>query len=331
MRFPVIFLVLLIISPFAQSQDVHLTQYYTSNISLNPAYTGNFYGDLRMVANFRSQWGQVSSPIKTSFFSFEKRILKRFPDEIGLGVLFANDQVSAYNLHTNKMIISGSYQRAFNKNIVRVGLQTGLVFRSINIGSQTFPDQWNYPLGVYDPSVPNGENNIKNSRIYGNFSLGAAWTRRFGAAKVTAGYGLFNLNTPRDGFVPTKRGLPFRHVFNTSVVYSLSAKTNVTPHILYMRTAKATDFIGGANLTYMMKEHMGILFGTGYRGSALNSDAIIGTTGLIYNRFQFGFSLDLTVSKLNLNAKSKSAWEIMITYTTPSSIPGKITLPCDRY
>jgi type IX secretion system PorP/SprF family membrane protein len=330
MRISILFFLLLFISPLVKSQDVHLTQYYTSNISLNPAYTGNFYGDMKMVVNSRSQWGQVSTPIKTNFFSIEKRIL-RFPDEIGVGVLFANDQVSSYSLHTNKMILSGSYQKEFNKNIVRVGIQTGLVFRSINIGGQTFPDQWNYAQGVYDNSVSSGESNLQNSRIYGNFSLGTAWARRFGAAKVSAGYALFNLNRPRDGFVHASKGLPFRHVFNTSVTYSLSAKTNVIPHILYMRTAKATDFIIGLNSTYMLKPDMGILIGGGYRGSALNPDAVIGTAGLMYKRFQFGFSMDFTVSKLNLNARSKSAWEVMVSYTTPSRIPGKITLPCDRY
>src|SRR5438046_167633 len=134
MRFYIGFFVFLSISHFAQAQDVHLTQYYTSNISLNPAYTGNYFGDLRLLANYRSQWGQVSSPIKTNFFSVEKRILKRFPDEIGVGVLFANDAVSSYHLHTNKMIFSGSYQREYNKNIIRVGIQAGFVFHSINIG-----------------------------------------------------------------------------------------------------------------------------------------------------------------------------------------------------
>jgi type IX secretion system PorP/SprF family membrane protein len=332
MRFIIIFFVFQLIAPFAQSQDVHLTQYYTSNISLNPAYTGNYFGDLRLVANYRSQWGQVSTPIKTNFFSIEKRLLKRFPDEIGVGALFVNDAVSSYNLHTNKIIFSGSYQREYNKNVIRVGLQMGFVFRSINLGpQQTFPDQWNYPQGKYDPNLPNGETNIQNTRFYGNTSIGAAWTRRFGKAKVSAGYAMFNLNRPRDGFVAASKGLPFRHVFNTSVVYSLSAKTNLIPHVLYMRTARATDFIGGTNVTYMMKENVGVLFGAGYRGSTLNSDAVIATTGLIYNRLQFGLSWDFTVSKLNQYAKSKSAWEVMITYTTPSRISGKITLPCERY
>jgi type IX secretion system PorP/SprF family membrane protein len=330
MRFLILLSFLLFIAPLVKSQDVHLTQYYTSNVSLNPAYTGNFYGDMKMVVNSRSQWAQVSTPIKTNFFSLEKRIL-RFPDEIGVGVLFANDQVSAYNLHTDKIMVSGSYQKEFNKNIIRAGIQGGFVFRTINLGIQTFPDQWNYVQGTYDQSIASGENNIQNSRIYGNFSMGGAWTRRFGAAKVSAGYAIFNLNRPRDGFVHASKGLPFRHVFNTSVTYSLSAKANVIPHILWMRTAKATDFIMGVNGTYMIKNDMGVLIGGGYRGSGLNSDAVIGTAGLMYKRFQFGFSMDFTVSRLNLNARSKSAWEIMLSYTTPSRIAGKITLPCDRY
>jgi len=315
---------------FVIAQDVHLTQYYTNNQSLNPAYTGNYYGDVRMVANSRSQWGQVSSPIKTNYFSVEKKIL-RFPDEIGVGVLFINDQVTAYNLITNKIMLSGSYQKEIRKNIFRVGIQAGLVFRSINTGSQTFPDQWNYYQGVYDPSVPSGESNIQNLRAYPDFNIGGAWSRRFGIAKVTIGYAIFNVNRPHDGFVPTtSAGLPFKHVFSPSATFSVSSKTNIIPYMLYMRTAKATDFMFGSNATYALTHNTSILFGAGYRGSTVNSDAIIGVAGLTYKRFQLGFSMDFTVSQLN-DAKNKSAWEIMITYTTPSRIPGKVSIPCQRY
>jgi type IX secretion system PorP/SprF family membrane protein len=282
-----------------------------------------------MVINARSQWGQVSSPIKSNYFSFEKKIL-RFPDEIGVGVQLVNDFVNAYHLQTNKIMFAGSYQKQIKQNIIRVGVEGGVVFRSINTGDQTFPDQWNYSQGIYDNSISSGETNITNSKIFPNFSIGTGWTRRFGLAKVSAGYALFNLLHPQDGFV-TIQPLPFRHVFNTSVTYSVNPKTNIIPHLLYMNSAKAVDFIIGTNVTYLVKDNAGILLGGGYRGSSLNSDAVIGTAGLTYKRFQFGFSMDFTVSKLNVNARNKSAWEIMITYTTPSRIPGKVTLPCDRY
>ncbi len=321
---------LLFINCVVLAQDVHLTQYYTNNQALNPAYTGSYYGDVRMVANSRSQWGQVSSPIKTNYFSIEKKIL-RFPDEIGVGVLFINDQVTAYNLVTNKIMISGSYQKEIRKNIFRLGIQGGMVFRSINVGNQTFPDQWNYYQGVYDPSISSGETNIQNLKAYSDFNVGASWSRRFGIAKVTVGYAIFNINRPHDGFVPTtSAGLPFKHVFSPTVTLSVSQKTNIIPYALYMNSAGAVDFMGGSNITYALMHNTSVLFGAGYRGSTINSDAVIGVAGVNYKRIQLGFSMDFTVSQLN-GAKNKSAWELMLTYTTPSRIPGKVTIPCQRY
>jgi type IX secretion system PorP/SprF family membrane protein len=330
MRILFIFLVLLFFSPLAFSQDVHLTQYYTSNLSLNPAFTGNYDGDVRMVANSRSQWGQVSSPIRTNMVSIEKKI-DRYPDEFGLGLIFINDQVSAYYLKTNKILLSGSFQKNIRKNLIRIGVQGGMVFRTIDLGGQTFPDQWNYQLGSFDQSLPTGQANLQNSRTYPVINAGAGWTRRFGKTKLSAGYGLFNINHPDDGFIHGGKGLPIRHVLNGSATYHISKQLSLTPQLLYMRTAKATDFIIGANASQKVKEDLSLLLGGGYRGSTINSDAVMVIAGGTYKRFQMGFSMDFNVSDLSKYAKNKTAWEISLTYTTPSRIPGKMTIPCDRY
>jgi hypothetical protein len=98
-----------------------------------------------------------------------------------------------------------------------------------------------------------------------------------------------------------------------------------------MRTSKATDFIIGANGSQKVKEDLSLLLGAGYRGSTINSDAVMVIVGSTYKRFQLGFSMDFNISDLSKYAKNKTAWEISLTYTTPSRIPGKMTIPCDRY
>jgi hypothetical protein len=98
-----------------------------------------------------------------------------------------------------------------------------------------------------------------------------------------------------------------------------------------MRAKNATDFLTGINLNKRINSSLVLLGGIGYRGSTTNSDSFIGTVGGSYNRFNVGFSWDFNVSKLNQNAKNKSAWEISLVYTTPSRVPRKATIPCDRY
>lgn len=313
------------------AQDVHLTQYYTSNLSLNPAYTGNYDGDIRLTSNYRSQWGQISAPYKTNMFSFEKKIPK-YPDEIGVGAIFINDQLSSQYLHTNKVLLSAAYQKNIKGNLIRAGLQSGIVFRSLNYGKQTFPEQWDYSSGDYNTAISSGEGSMNNTWVYPDIGLGLGWTRMLKGIKLTGGYGLFHVTRPRDGLLFRNERLSMRHVINAAAVWYLPGDMQLIPHFLYMTSARATDFILGTRGTKMLNEDFGILLGAGYRGSMVNSDAIMGTAGFMWKRFEFGFSMDFNISKLSWDAaRNKSAWEVSLVYTTPALFHGKSTIPCDRY
>ncbi len=312
------------------AQDIHLTQYYTSNLSLNPAYTGNFDGDIKACANSRTQWAQISPAMKTNMVSVEKKFLRR-PNEFGLGAIIINDQVSSYFLHTNKILISGSYQKNYRGHLLRFGVQTGVVMRNINTNDQTFPAQWNYQLGAYDPTANSTEGTLKNNWSYLNVNAGVGWSHLFGKVKLAGGYALFNINRPMEGYGSATKAVPFRHVFNASAVYFMTPKLSLIPHILYMNSATATDFLTGINASRKMTENLGLLAGAGYRGSTVNSDAVIVVAGVNYNRFAFGISWDFNMSTLSDNTRNKTAWEVSLTYTTPSRASNKVTLPCDRY
>jgi|GEM_PF-1053986 len=324
------FFTLLCSSFLIYGQDVHLTQYYASNLSLNPAYTGSYEGDIKVTLNSRSQWSQISPSIKTNMFSIEKKIL-RFPNEFGVGFIFINDQVSASFLNTNKAMLSVSYQKNIHQHYFRIGLQGGMVLRRIDLSAQTFPGQWNYASGNFDQSISNGESQTQNSWTYPVINSGVSWMHRFGKTKVSAGYGLFNVNKPNDSYTSSTDRLPFRHVFNAAAAYDLSKTVWITPHLLYMRTRNATDFLGGVNVNKKINSQLVLLAGLGYRGSTTNSDSFIALIGGSFKRFNVGFSWDFNISSLNQNAKNKSAWEISLCYITPGRTFKKATIPCDRY
>lgn len=323
-------LLLTVIYSTSVAQDIHLSQYYTSNLSLNPAYTANFDGDVKVGLNSRTQWAQVSPAMKTNMISIEKKLLKR-TNEFGLGAIIINDQVSSYFLHTNKILISGSFQKNINGHFLRLGIQSGIVMRNINTNDQTFPSQWNYQLGSYDPSSNNNEGSVKDSWNYINVNGGLGWSHLYGKVKLSAGYALFNINRPIEGYGSANKAVSFRHVFNTSAVYFMNPKLSLVPHILYMNSATATDFLAGVNAFRKFTENLGLMAGAGYRGSTVNTDAVIAYGGINYNRIAFGLSWDFNLSSLSNNSRYKTAWEVSLTYTTPSRASNKVTLPCDRY
>lgn len=311
------------------AQDIHLSQYYTSNISLNPAYTGFYSGDIRVTCNYRSQWGQVNKPIRTNMFSFEKK-KENFGDEIAWGLIVINDQLSTYNLSANKFFLSGSYQKKISANYFRAGIQAGLAHRSTDLNGQTFPDQWHYGTGTFNQEIHSGETGINDSYTYPDFNAGLGWFRFLGKTRVAAGYGLFHLSRPRANFIGDFR-LPFRHVFNASAIHPLSESLHALPYLLYMNSATATDFVFGSNLKKYLSKTVNIQAGAGYRGSRVNSDAVILLAGFGYGRLDFAISYDITVSELSNNARNKSAIEFSLIYTTPRRFADKISIPCNRY
>jgi len=325
MKLSCLFFFLCLLATAAFAQDVHLSQYYTSNLSLNPALTGNYDGDVRVILNYRTQWRQVTtSPFRTSMVSLEKKI-KPF----ALGIIFINDQISLFNINTNKALVAASYEKALGENIISLGVQAGFIIRSSNLSGQTFPEQWDYQSGNFDISIPNQEAALQGNTSFPGINAGLGWTRTFNETKVQAGYALFNITRPQDGFLSTQK-LPFRHVFNALAVKPLNNEITIIPRLLYMRTASASDFIVGTHLRKKLKTDTGIMLGAGYRGSTQNSDAVIAYAGIRYRRFDFGFSSDITISRLSKDSQ-KSAYEFSISYTTPSLFPSKFTIPCDRY
>src|ERR1043165_1449272 len=79
-----------------QAQDIHHTQYFASPLTLNPALTGLVRGDLRLSANYRSQWYSVSShPYPTGVVSYDMAAMKgklNNGDALGIGILGTYDR-----------------------------------------------------------------------------------------------------------------------------------------------------------------------------------------------------------------------------------------------
>jgi type IX secretion system PorP/SprF family membrane protein len=313
-----------------QAQDVHLTQYYTSNLSLNPAFTGNYTGDVRAVLNYRSQWKQVVEPITTAMFSLEKK-LTHFDHTFGLGFIAMNDRLTTYGLQNNKLYLSGSYAKKFNKNTLGIGVQGGFVMRSTNLEGQTFPGQWEYSTGTYNSSLPTNENALAENKSFLDFNVGGFYSRSFKGKLLTIGYALFNVNQPSYGFTGTNAKLPFRHVTNANVNIPITSSFSIKPSLLIMKTVQASNIILGANALQKINTDMALLFGLGIRGGTVNSDAAIAIAGINYKRIEFGLSFDFNMSELSKDTPRKSVWEISLVYTTPSRNIHKSTINCDRY
>ncbi|MEA3446080.1 MAG: type IX secretion system membrane protein PorP/SprF, partial [Bacteroidota bacterium] len=57
------------------AQDIHFSQFMSAPLMTNPANTGNFNGNYRLVNNFRSQWVSFADPgYNTVSLSFDQQL-----------------------------------------------------------------------------------------------------------------------------------------------------------------------------------------------------------------------------------------------------------------
>lgn len=310
-------------------QDVHYSQFYTSNLFSNPSFAGKFDGDYRVGVNHRNQWRQISGPIVTNMFSVEKRIDYR-TEAIGVGVNVINDQIGDLGLQTNKAFLTVSFEKTLGTHQLRVGMQPGMIFRNFDTEGQTFPEQWNYAQGDFDESISNGEINFNESINYFDLNLGLGWTKRVGFGKVDVAYAMNHVHKSDKNFI-SKEKLTFKHVIISSVDVKVKNNMSVIPYLMWMSTTDVQNILLGANINYRLNEQWKAFGGIGNRRSLGSGDSFIAMAGLGYDRFELRLSNDFTTSNLNEGGGNKSAFELSLIYTTPSTQPGKVALPCDRY
>jgi type IX secretion system PorP/SprF family membrane protein len=340
MKKQLIVIVSLLLLKYGVAQDIHLSQFYTSEHLLNPAKVGDFEGDYRIIGNYRNQWRQINTdPLNTYVLSFDKAF-RYYSHEIDGGILLARDEFTGFNTLTQKVLLSAGYAYILKGHKLRIGIQPGMVFKSTDLNKQTFPSQWNYnpgpdQVGFFDPSMDRQENTITASQSYFDLNMGVQWSKRIGKFEFKSGFAMNHINKPKDTFFATQiERLKSRQVFHSEVNYYLTNAITIQPKMLWMWTAKANELVFGSNvkLGTGLKAIPGVFAGAFYRhGANRNIDAIIPIAGFSYKRFDFGFSYDVNVSELSDNVKRRKTFELSVIYTGASSKPTYMALPCDRY
>lgn len=318
----------------SNAQDIHLSQFYNSNLLLNPAKTGDFDGDFRFTGNYRNQWREISNPINTYIAAFDKGF-NYYSQTIDAGILVARDEFSGFGSVTTKILLSLAYEYEFREHKFRIGIQPGVVFKKTDLKSQTFPTQWDFNTGTFDENTSNLESNIDPSHAFFDLNLGFQWSKKFEKIAPKVGFSINHINRPKDTYFATfTERLRARKVFHTELNWKLNEKLTLEPQLLFMWTTKANDMVLGTNLRHAVKNKKltSFYYGAHYRhGIKRTLDAVIPTVGLKYKSFDLGFSYDINVSSLSENVKRKTSFEFSIIYIAASSKAKYRTLPCDRY
>jgi type IX secretion system PorP/SprF family membrane protein len=333
----IVFLLFSFCYTFLFCQDAHFSQFYASPLTLNPAIAGTYTGTFRISTIYRDQWrGAVDNSLKTFSASGDVKFNlnygnKNIPDIVAVGITFFSDRVGTFDFNTNQIMVTGAYHKALDKKTKQylgIGIQGGILQRSINYEDLTFQDQFNSIDGY---TLFTGENLPSNNRAYSDMGLGLYYTvTPNNIVNFHAGVGYFHLTTPNISFYDIPDIIDPNLIKTDTLHAKWSAHTGAsikTTDRLYFQPRVNALFQGpqaeinlGATFRYKISKTSGeyLLFGPYIRGTKnynnFGVESIIAMAGFEKNNFIIGFSYDQNIKSLISGRRSLSSLELSIIY-----------------
>jgi type IX secretion system PorP/SprF family membrane protein len=315
-------LVLVVLCSGLTAQDAHFTQFYNVPAYANPALTGNGNSRYRVSSIYRDQYRSALEKPITSFavggdLKFDMGGDYNLPDNIGIGLMFYNDNVNALDFSTNQLSISGSYHKLLDKRtqqFIGFGVQTSVQQKAINYENIYFPDQFNSLDGY---TLPTGEELPANNIGFFDLSLGFNYSAIVrNNYNVNVGLGIFHIMKPSVSFYNRddilNRRLSVTDFLNRRFVLHGSMKTKLQENIstearLVLNKQGPYQEINFSNLFHVKNldfDHRGFFFGPGARVANVQSagplrlESLNLTAGIEYNQMVFSLSYDHSLAPL---------------------------------
>ncbi|MEI6348655.1 MAG: PorP/SprF family type IX secretion system membrane protein [Bacteroidota bacterium] len=316
------------------AQDIHFSQFWASLHNTNPALVAYFDGTGRFSFNQRTQWNTVTKPYTTFMASYDAPIIKRpyRQDLFGLGVTAFRDVAGDSHFGTTQLNLSLSYIKALNRrnnNFVSFGLQLGGAQRNITYSELYFDEQ--FVNGRFDPSMQNSEQFSRSNFIFGDISVGSAWSfhKRY-RQSYQVGISLSHLNQPKQSlFDDQNTRMDMKTMITFTSQQKASEDIDVYPMLMASFQGTYYEVLLGGQTRYIFSKNSSTYttFNAGifYRFG----DAAFVMFGAEYMRYQFGISYDINTSKLHNASRYQGGWEISLNYLFNKNTPRKIKeVPC---
>lgn len=310
------------------AQDIHLSQYYASPLTLNPAQTGLTPRDYRVGVNYRTQnYSFSNNPYVTGVISYDMSILKgKLPegDALGVGAVVFYDKAGSGALQNVTGGFSVAYHKSFGiekQHALSVGVQGFVVNKSIHFNNLVFEDQLDprMPAYIYPTAEELGNQDVN----YPDFNAGLLYTGRLDPkSTIYAGASYFHLTSPEERFLAT--GVDSVNVkINPRYSFYFGGQTELNPNIalfgsaLWQQQGAAREILIGGATGFILnpdhREEVGnttLYLGLWYRFN----DALVPYVGFEWTSFQLGFSYDVTVSNAANMTQNQSAYEVSLIY-----------------
>jgi type IX secretion system PorP/SprF family membrane protein len=278
-----------------QAQDPQFSQFYANPLFLNPALTGSIDCG-RVILNYRNQWPSISN----AYVSYNASYDQYLPGiRSGIGIFAMSDRQGDGALVRNSVSAFYSYKLKVSEPImISFGVEGRYIQYNIDKSKLVWGDQIDQTTGeVYKQT----DEVIPNNGVSGvDFSAGAAMTY---LDQWFVGVAVHHLTQPEMSFYDDPNSkIPMKFTIHGGVTINASEGTLgnnngedyiIEPQILYMQQDKFKQLDFGL---YVTKRPL--VLGAWFRHNFSNPDAVVALVGVKFNNIRFGYSYDVTVSKV---------------------------------
>ena len=317
------------------AQDPSFSQFFSSPLNINPALTANINADWRLISNLRDQWIGPASPYVTGTVSYDSKIFQnKIPNVetegniIGVGGMLMFDHAMSGVVKSTYASLDLSYNIKISEPdyyTERLGIGFGAIYgrRNIDFSRVDFEEQ--FTGSGFNTNLPTGEAALSNTKGYFSASAGLVYSYRTEKSNFDVGVAEFHLNKPKQTFLADENQvLAVRRVAHANFETFLNNRLVLNTNAIYQYQDQAKYFsVGGALGYYLDGAQTMLNAGVWY----WSKNAIIPYLGIGYKDFQFGFSYDMTTSKLNQATRKPNTWEISLILRGSTKPPAVIPCP----
>jgi type IX secretion system PorP/SprF family membrane protein len=323
-------LLLILAITTAKAQDLHISQYQSAPMHLNPAMTGMATEGSILSLHYRSQWAPIlgnESAFKTLSASFEHRKNVGKTDFMGLGFGVWQDKAAGITASQAKFSLGYARQLAGNDAVQHFlvgGGDVSFMQRNVDFSDRRWVSQYDNN-GGYDPNKLAPDYDFTNRANY-DASVGLAWYSLLKNSNYIAlGVSAQHLN--RADFSLNQRAstgnLYTRYSAHFDSELRLKSHISVQPSVLFMVQGPSLELTPGASIKFRFNDqlHEDAAFRIGgwvrlvnHLDQGIAPYAFIGFARLDWRRLSFGFSYDFNVSSLKASNSANNAIEMLLSY-----------------
>lgn len=292
---------------FSTAQFIPYSQYYNSPMLTNPAEAAlSDYIQLTVhyrksrVANYEIPSISFACPFYRNGGTMRTG---------GAGISMISQKAGPRGLyHVTSILGTFAYTIHFTKRLhLSAGLQGGLINKKIDLSAITTDNQ--YTLGMYDPSMPTGENIQFSAASSAVVNSGLCWTLTDSSRtpKATIGVAVSNMNRPVYEFISSDRK-PEAPLYTISGEVRLLTRRSMSVHPMFRYIIGPSSFANlGAQVRYQLAQDCDLRVGAWYK----TTRALVTAIQYDSRNYFIGASMDFTLSQ-DMQANINNAFELSL-------------------